>query len=141
MRCGASKTNGEPCGALAARGASLCRYHDPEQRKSLIEAAKRGGHNSRRYLPLEIEQPKTLQQVSDALGLVANKLALGTLKAREAELLIRALTAQLEALKVIQGQASSPNGSEPQPDLFDLDELDNYVLQPSPFHSEPQSSP
>jgi hypothetical protein len=48
-KCSGTKTNGQPCQALALPGESLCYAHHPDHRDAYKEAQRRGGQNRSAY--------------------------------------------------------------------------------------------
>jgi hypothetical protein len=77
-RCGASRGDGQPCGATPQRDSEYCFSHDPAKRELAADARRLGGLHRR--------QEKTVRQVYDVRGLATPQDMLRHLEVTAAEL-------------------------------------------------------
>lgn len=81
--CGATRSDGAPCQAVATRS-GMCMAHDPALREKAQEARRAGGHNSARARRLGKLVPPRLMAVYDTLELALGQVYKGEIDPRVA---------------------------------------------------------
>ena len=79
--CKAIRTDGEPCQAQAQGEGGFCFWHDPECRRELLDARRRGGQNRRRKVELPSAEPLAPEDARSILAGVVEAVVAGALDA------------------------------------------------------------
>ena len=97
-QCEFMKQDGTRCGAYAVKGSKYCFMHDPESAEAKQEAVRRGGSHKRerKLQPFVI---KNHSDLSKSFVDTANAVLTGDLTPKEANSVLRALSALADFCK------------------------------------------
>ena len=94
------KCSQEGCHAFAHGDSLMCTFHDPQYQDRIAQARARGGHNQAKSIGIDVQPPKTVEEIAAFLGVIAAAVARGKCSEQKAMAMQRLASLQLRALGV-----------------------------------------